>query len=753
MRKFLLICAFLIVFPIYGDETDVYNLDYIIPKSHNSFGGIGSIITPTARFSDDGEITFGLSREIPFNRMYAKMQIFPWMEAVLKYTETTHYSYNNNFVQTWKDKGIDVKFKLLEEGKSNFGLFSESVIPELALGINDLGGTGSYDSQYIVGSKRINQNLDFTLGIGFGRLSGAQHINNPFKGIFSSWSTEDSNDLDYGGTLNVGRWFNSEKAAFFGGLEYLTPIENLSLKIEYDPSDYRDILNRRTYYDKRPDQIISIDSRINFGLNYRLNLGTRDKVDLSFGLIHGNTYYANFAVHSNLNKLIKNKYTAPAEIINLPDLKPYIELDQAYQEYLTDLIMWQMSQVGFATQNIIFNGNEIQIEMSQGRFFNPAQAIDLAGRILAKNAPKNIDRITIINIDLGIETLRASISRDDFVQSVSRGPLDEYLLEINNHDTEMNNDAIIVENDYLYPTYNWSVAPHMLGTIQHQQKFYFWQVEALVHTQISFMKGLYLTTDYGINIYNNFDGYTYHIPDGELHHVRMDRRLYLKEGESGLRKMQFDYFTDITPNTKAKLSWGIYEWMYGGVGGEVLYTPDSHHWGLGFEAYWVKQRDFDQTFSFQDYETVTGFVNYYQDLPIFDMRFKLSAGKFLGKDKGVHVEFSRRFESGARVGAIVALTDCDAVCTGEGSFNKWIYFDLPMELFYVKRSTRARTAYAWSPLTKDQGTKVATIGLYDVMNNASDEMQPMRMKQLPAYSFKKFLSGFGLTPKTPKKTK
>ena len=121
MKKILLICSYIFLFPIYADDLDVHNLDYIIPKSHNSFGGIGSIITPTARFSDDGELTFGLSKELPFNRIYAKMQIFPWMEGVLKYTETTHISYNDDGVQTWKDKGIDVKFRLLEEGKPIFG--------------------------------------------------------------------------------------------------------------------------------------------------------------------------------------------------------------------------------------------------------------------------------------------------------------------------------------------------------------------------------------------------------------------------------------------------------------------------------------------------------------------------------------------------------------------------------------------------------------------------------------------------------
>ena len=218
------------MFPVFGNESSKNNYDYSIPRSQNSFGGIGSVITPTARFSDDGEFTFGLSKELPYNRIYAKMQFMPWMEAVLKYTETTHYSYNNSFVQTWKDKGIDVKFRLLEEGKSNFGLLNESLIPELAVGINDIGGTGSYDSQYIVASKRISPKLDFTMGLGFGRLAGAEHINNPIEDIFESFATYSPN----GGTLNIGRWFSSEKAAFFGGFEYLTPIDNLTLKVEYD---------------------------------------------------------------------------------------------------------------------------------------------------------------------------------------------------------------------------------------------------------------------------------------------------------------------------------------------------------------------------------------------------------------------------------------------------------------------------------------------------------------------------------------
>jgi len=370
------------------------------------------------------------------------------------------------------------------------------------------------------------------------------------------------------------------------------------------------------------------------------------------------------------------------------------------------------------------------------------QAIDLASRILANNSPKNIDQITVINIDQGIETLRATIPRETLVNSVVSGPLDEELLVFND-DSSLASNAMIRENEYLYPNFYWDLKPHMLGTLQHQAKFYFWQLEALLHTEYSIRQGLYLSTDIGINIVNNYDGYTYHIPDGELHHVRQDRRLYLTEGESGLRRMALDYLIDPHPSIKAKISIGYLEWMYGGFGGEIIYFPDHKQWALGIDAYWVKQRDFDQKFSFRDYKTVTGHLSYYQNLPFYDMRLKLSAGKFLGKDTGMHVDISRRFATGARVGGIVALTNCDSACVGEGSFNKWIYFELPMNLFFVQSTTRGKAGYAWSPLTKDAGTKIEPGGLYNLMMNATDEVDSLRQT---SWSLKKIFSGFSTKP-------
>jgi hypothetical protein len=487
-----------------------------------------------------------------------------------------------------------------------------------------------------------------------------------------------------------------------------------------------------------------INSRLSAALNYRLHPTERDNIDLSLGYVHGNTLYASVAIHSNLNFSGKSNIYMIAEELDQPYLEPYPTLNPEWKKYLSDTILWQMANAGFVTHQLVFNGNELIAEVSQNRFRKTIRAIDLASRILANNSPTNIDKITVVNIDLGIETLRATIPRETLVNSVLGGALPEELLEFSTDDS-LDPGAFVVDNEDLYPHFSWSIQPALAGTLQHPEKFYFWQLQAMASAQVDFKKGLYLTSQYVVNIYNNYDkGYNYHWPDGQLHHVRQNRRIYIREGEKkGLRKLALDYLVDLHPNVKSKISVGYLEMMFGGIGGEVIYMPDHKQWALGFDAYWLKQRDFDQKFGFQDYEVVTSLLSYYYDLPFYDMRFKISAGRFLGKDVGAHLDFSRRFDTGARVGAIIAITNCDPDCVGEGSFNKWIYFELPMDLWIAKSSTRKKSNYAWTPLTKDAAQKVEAGELYGVMVDAKDEVDSLRKNP---WSVKKILSGFSTTP-------
>ena len=665
------------------------------------------------------------------------MQFFPWMEVVVRYTEGRNRDYLPGSVQTWKDKGLDVKFRLLQEGE---------FFPGLALGMTDLGGTGEFSGEYIVASKRF-KNIDLSLGLGWGRLGGIDHIGTPglISNILSNVDQSFGDNVSFGGDLRLGNFFTDKSVSIFGGIEYFTPIPNFSVKLEYDTSDYGWVEgNRLTFHDNNPNSdLFKLDTRLNIAMNYRYEMTERDKVDLSLGFVHGNTLYANVAVHSNLNFSGKPNITMGAEKVNQPYLEPYPKLNADWKKYLSDSIMWQMGNAGIATHRLIFNGNELLAEISQSRFQKTIHAIDLAARFLANNSPTNIDKITVINIDEGIETLRATVSREALVNSVANGALDETLLEFNIFNP-LDPGAIVKDNDYLYPHLSTSLRPNMRGTLQHQARFYFWQLEVLASAVVSFTKGLYLTAEYGIDIANNFEDYYYHIPDGTLYHVRQNRRLYLTQGESGLRSLALDYFIDLHPNVKAKLSVGYLEWMYGGYGGEILYMPDHKQWALGLDAHWVKQREYDGGLNFLDYETVTGFLSFYYDVPFYDMRFKINAGKFLGKDTGVHVDISRRFNTGARVGAIVAITNCNPSCVGEGSFNKWIYFELPMNLYARKSATRGTTGFSWAPLTKDAGQRVERGNLYNLVVDAKDEVDSLRRKP---WSAKKILSAFGTSPK------
>ena len=73
------------------------------------------------------------------------------------------------------------------------------------------------------------------------------------------------------------------------------------------------------------------------------------------------------------------------------------------------------------------------------------------------------NKITIINIDQGIETLRSTIDKDTLVKAVSNGALPEELLVFNNISTT-NSNVVSSENKYLYPNFYWEIKPHLLTT-------------------------------------------------------------------------------------------------------------------------------------------------------------------------------------------------------------------------------------------------------------------------------------------------
>ena len=74
--------------------------------------------------------------------------------------------------------------------------------------------------------------------------------------------------------------FSGPEASFFGGLEYFTPIDNLSLKLEYDSHDYKEFVGREYVFYEEGNLIGKPDSKFNFALNYRFEPSEEKKLML-----------------------------------------------------------------------------------------------------------------------------------------------------------------------------------------------------------------------------------------------------------------------------------------------------------------------------------------------------------------------------------------------------------------------------------------------------------------------------------------
>ena len=141
--------------------------------------------------------------------------------------------------------------------------------------------------------------------------------------------------------------------------------------------------------------------------------------------------------------------------------------------------------------------------------------------------------------------------------------------------------------------------------------------------------------------------------------------------------------------------------MFAGFGGEVLHRPIDREFAYGLSVHRVRQRGFDQRFSFRDYETTTGHFSFYYDFP-YGISSQFLVGKYLAGDKGATLDLSRRFKSGFTVGVFATKTNLSAEEFGEGSFDKGFYVSVPTKLFYSDFTTGA-ISFGLHPLTKDGG--------------------------------------------------
>ena len=611
-------------------------------NTYNNHGIVGLINTPTARFYDEGVHGVTVYGSDIDQKITLTSNPYDWFEASFFYMNTEkeqtcrQYFDSKVYCQGYKDKGFNIKLRLKEEG----------VLPAVAIGLMDFAGTGIYSSEYIVSSYGIGK-IDMHLGLGWGKLSGSsKQINNPLGKLRESFYDRSGGYSGEGGQLNLSKYFSGENAAPFYGISYSLNDKTL---IKFEKDTILDIEGASLLYPERK-------SDFSFGIDYTIN------DNFSVGISHERGGYSSIRfIYKNNPQRSAKKYRYQKAEISANDDK-YTKLIKNLEE----------NEIG--VNKITETAGSIGLDLTQ--FIHPD--LNIIEEIIAQSASdaginKNIKK------DLRISDLKAVSEIDEAFQRSAR---------------------IIYERPEtrrVVTSTNVRLRPFLAS----REEFFKGALLVENDTEFILRENLFFNTNLKYSLADNFDDLIFPPENTFPAQVRSDVKQYLKRIDQGvlIGRAQFDYHITPKKNHHLMFTAGILEDMFSGYGSEYLYFQPNTNYSFGIELFKVKKRDYEWRFGHLDYEntTLTGNFYYrnYGSIP-FDM--KISAGEYLAGDVGSTIEFSRTYSSGVKFGVFATFTDVTTEEFGEGSFDKGIFFNIPIYGNLIN--------YTWRPLTKDPGAKL-----------------------------------------------
>ena len=610
---------------------------------------------------------------------------FHWLEAGYFYYRPADLRWEGDNVRGhYLDKGFNVKF--VHRPKDNR-------FPTIAIGLDDFAGTGYFSKEYAV-STFVLGNFKSSLGIGWGKFAGESSFENPLSFISDDliFRPIESSNRSRGGNPSYDKWFRGD-ASLFGGIEYISPhLKGLKIKLEYDPFNYFDFSAVQ-----RPDALASLRNKtknINFGIGYQLN----DFVSIDASYIKGNTFNLNFNIALNFNK----------DFVKKEKFKSNIELKDFQKNSKNNFyenLLYNLNKNNLFLQTANLDKNELEITISATNYRNAVRSGSYAAKIsqdVANYSNIDLSVIKVTHLNAGIE-----LNQISFISNHLSNQFVPMEVKVRNTDISSGKTNSYISDEFQpilkMPIIFSSISPSVISHIGNPEKFYFGGLNLKYSGEIQFKRNLILTTELNQPIYNNLED-TISGPGSKMEHVRTDLVQYLKEDDIFISRAQLDFIWSPMREIYAKVSGGIFENMYAGIGGEILYKPFDKNYSIGFELFEVKQRDFRQRFGFKNYKTTTGHISY-SHIFAKDVEAKISYGRYLAKDDGFTLDLGRRTRSGFKAGIYFSRTNVSDEIFGEGSFDKGFYIQVPLDLFSNKYNGQYSTLKI-SPLTRDGGAKL-----------------------------------------------
>lgn len=664
-------------------------------------GQSGYINMPSAWVEPDGTFSTGYSYDSPYGSTWASATVLPFLQFTGRYVSITGLpafgsddpNYGKGYGR-YKDKVADVKLRLLDES---------ALLPAVSLGATDLLGTELFKGQYVVISKSFGQARNFEASVGYG--------NKRPKGIFAGarWAP-----------LSAPHW---------------------AVVAEYDANDYRkDHLAELSGANKRK-------SGPAVGVEYRWGwLGAQ--VSRNRDHFSANAYVS---IPFDQREFVPKFYEpAPFSAEKAPK-RVSVEQWQANPASGAALVAALVEQ-DFKNVRVEFDDGVLKLSLTSSRISNLGRAVGRAARTALAFAPEGTRsiRITYTRLEQPLVTYEfvdlrrlsdyftGLVGRDAFLQTVNiryATPTDQAfedrqgmlaaiqgdgelgvhvgregdIVQISSEDREANRFKVIPKLSFFFNDPS--------GALRYE----FW---AAANYDRRLAQGLYLNSDLKLDLFENVSGVTQR-SNSLLPHVRTDIADYKRGSRFKLNRLLINKYTMPAERVYARMSGGLYEEMYRGVGGQVLYLPRDSRWAADVAVDALQQRGVKGWFDKRDYKTVTGFASLHYKLP-YDITVTARAGRFLAKDNGVRMEFKRRFPSGVEIGAWYAKTsgkDITNPGTPANPYNdKGVFLSVPLNIM-LPADTQATAGIGLSPWTRDVGQMVASPGdLYDLVEQPRRDM-------------------------------
>lgn len=650
----------------------------------NLNGETGLINMPDGRIETDGTLRMGYSFAKPYVNMWSSISVSPRLEVTGRYTRVMSgaepgaawVGYGD-----YKDKVISGKFLLLEEDWHT---------PSVVFGMEDVMGTGLFKSKYVAASKKFGD-LDTTLGVGSGRINGV-----------------------------------------FAGARYApTTWDGLGLVAEYDANNYKQDRNAaRT-------GVMQRKKGVGVGLEYRWGwltsqLGYRD------GKPNVNAYAS---IPLEMKQFVPH-FDEPAPDTEIA-VRPTLQQWQQDPQYRKALIQRLLAQ-DFKNIRLDIKNNVLEVTLTNTRIALASRAVGRAVRTLLLRSPLETQAIRVNYTVTDLPVVSYHFSSIERLQSYFAGQETRKQLAssvtVSYADKRADNSQMLDELEQSYSRSSidnaegdfisfrqessglskFRLAPGFGVYFNDPSGAFRYEVLARALFDQQLADGLFFKAGASLTLSQNISGVT-QPSNSLLPHVRTDVASYKKTGSLKLNQAVINQFFHPNKGFYARASAGLYEEMFGGAGGQVLYFPEHAPWAVDIAVDALKQRDVGGGFAFRPYSTVTALASLHYRLPINGVTATVRGGRFLAGDLGGRFEMKRRFRSGFEIGAWYSLTNGNDI-TSPGSptkpyHDKGIFMLVPLDTLLTK-DTQSTAKMPISPWTRDVGQMVASpTDLYDVMES------------------------------------